>query len=134
MAKGKKTGGKDFEPGHTYSKGRPALPLDLKGVKPLTEDRYKRTYTRYLEMPYNELEARMQDRTLPSIEHLFAMAIKAAIDSGNLPSLRDGFDRTLGKVKEMIAHEFPKPTVIKKRDGEEVILGVTPPEALGEDE
>jgi len=134
MAKGKKTGGKNFELGNTYGQGRPILPLDLKGVKPLSEDVYKRMYTKYLEMPLSDLTARIEEKTLPALEHLFAASIKAAIDTGNLPGLRDGFDRTLGKVKDSLEVTMPKPLVIRRLNGDEIVLTAALPKEDGSDE
>lgn len=56
MAKGKKTGGKNFEKGNKHSLGRPKLPEELRGVALLSKDHLKRTIFKYLDMSPIQLQ------------------------------------------------------------------------------
>lgn len=65
------------------------------------------------------------------IESDHSTALDAALSRILLLAVRDGdqkrldffFDRLVGKVKEVKQIEMPKPAIIHKRDGEQILLG-----------
>jgi len=74
-------------------------------------------------MPLDELEYRLEERSLPALEHIMAAAIHQTKTDGNISNLRDPFDRTLGKVTENVSVEMVKPFIVTRRDGTEVVMG-----------
>jgi len=120
--------GKPFTKGNALGRGRPSIPLELKSVKNLTDDTYRKVFSRLVELPLDELEARIEDKKLPALEHILATAIHSAIVSGDIVKLNNPFDRVLGKVSDKVEVTMPKPTIIQRRDGTQVVLGAEMPE------
>ena len=99
MAKGEKTGGKDFQPGQSGNpKGRPRDPLDLHLVKSLNQGDFKLIIQRLLDMSPEELASHHGT----SLEMVIKSGILKAIETGDLTKLQSSFDRLFGKVTEKL--------------------------------
>lgn len=94
MAKGKKTGGRDFTPGHKLG-GRPKSNGDLKAIKKSLLDEVHKV-AEVLTMPLNEAYAALQNQENSLLHYIMGQAIKNNNDRVILAFL----DRTIGKPKE----------------------------------
>jgi hypothetical protein len=123
MAKGRKSGGKDFAPGCAPGPGRPPLPPELKAVRRLTKAEFETLINKYLWMDLSELEAATKSKALPAAEAYAVSIIASGIKSGNWSGFEWIAQRLLGKVQDKVEVTTPKPYVIEKLDGSQVVLG-----------
>lgn len=122
MAKGKKTGGKDFTKGDLRA-GRPRTSDEHKLLRKLTRAEMEATLNRYILLPIDKLQSVIEDRTLPVLDHWVCRILLMGIKEGDDKRLTFMFDRLIGKVKDNIEHTFIKPTIIERLDGSTVELG-----------
>lgn len=102
MARGMKTGGRDFKPGHPYAGGRPPLPPEVKEARKLTAAELIRELTRRLRNNKGELEALIDNPETPMLTVIVCRVIKQAGDNGNIPSIELVLNRILGKVPDKV--------------------------------
>lgn len=103
MARGFKTGGKDFEKGNKFGKlggGRPPTPDDVKEAKNLNRTKMIRILNKFLDWPLNDLVTFVQDKNNPVLEVLVARVLVEGIKKGDQTRLNFLLDRTVGKVVE----------------------------------
>lgn len=124
MAKGRKTGGRDFPPGVSGNPaGSPGLPQDLKNARKLNQVEMERIFNRFLYAGDNERQKTLQDPTAPGIDKLVAAIMGYAISEGDEKRLEFILCRVLGKVTEKLEVKVPEPFVIRRPGGEEVVVG-----------
>lgn len=100
MAKGKKTGGKDFQPGKSGNpNGRPALPADVKALRTLNQVGFVRLANKYGVMTVAELEDVIADPGARAIDLAMARQFKAAA-GGALGSFEFLLGRMIGKAPD----------------------------------
>lgn len=121
MAKGKKTGGKDFVKGHTVSK--PRLPAELKGLASLTKAEATKALSDALKLRRDELDLLLADPEAAMLDLCAAKIVKAAYDQGDAQRLNFMFDRLIGKVVDKVEHKSIEPFIIIRPSGEQVLLG-----------
>jgi len=98
MAKGKKTGGRNFKPGNRANpKGRPRIPADLKKARQINGQEFARTCNRFLFQTLQELERDLKGGRLNVLEHLIAFLLKKACSEGDPSRVAFIFDRVLGR-------------------------------------
>lgn len=111
MAKGKKTGGRDFKPGVvTNPKGRTPLPPEVRQARRNLGDFIKSgmgaSFQRFLSMSGEELEAwaKEQERhqTATVMELYVAQILSKAMESGDMSILDKLMDRFLGRPKQAV--------------------------------
>lgn len=122
MAKGKKTGGKDFVPGDPRA-GRPPMPAALRAGRRLNRTEFEELVNKYLWMSTTELELATEDKSLPAIEAYFANVVKVGTLTGDHSRMEFILQRLLGKVKDQLEVTTPKPYVIHRLDGTQTVLG-----------
>lgn len=122
MAKGKKTGGKDFVPGDERA-GRPKKPEELKKLERVTKTEVMAKLAQFLKMNIDELQVILEDKSLPVLDHWVGRVALMGIKNGDEKRLNFLFDRLIGKVTDKIEHTLPKPTIIVRPSGEQVLLG-----------
>jgi hypothetical protein len=129
MAKGKKTGGKDFVKGQIANpNGRPPMTGSDRAIRELSKIEISRLLTQVSNMTVKEMQERWSNPTTPAIEQLFLKAILDGLSKGDaVKSAEFILNRTIGKVKDEVDVNFtPTVTVIKKSDGTQVHLGAKP--------
>lgn len=106
MARGKKTGGRDFQPGQSGNPaGGPKTPEDLKEARKLTKLEFERIVNQYLfekEIDLQELRTRPGTRM---IDLLIASIMDKALVHGDDRRLTFLLDRLIGKVKDHVEVE-----------------------------
>jgi len=124
MAKGKKTGGgPHFAPGNPGGPGRPPLPPELKEARRLTKTEFERISNKYLWATTAELSDAMQDSACPAVERMLVSILFKAVEQGDHARAEWFATRLLGKVNDKVELTLPKPFVITRQNGEQVVLG-----------
>jgi hypothetical protein len=84
MAKGKKTGGKNFPPGVSGNPGgRPPLPDDVRIARDAARGEYDRIVARLISVPADQLEALAKNKKTPALERAVAKTLYVAGRSGD---------------------------------------------------
>jgi hypothetical protein len=123
MAKGTKTGGKDFKVGHAGGPGRPKLPDDLREIKKITPDFVHRLIAKFGRMDLEAIEKVVADKASTAFDVMIGMIIIKAVKDGDYKRLDFLFDRTVGKVLQQVQVETIEPMVIRgKESGKELML------------
>lgn len=125
MAKGRKTGGRDFQPGHLALKGggRPLIPDDLKNVKKVTTEQAERLITRLMEMNEVELKALCKDPATPAMHVIIGNIILKGMAGGDTQRMEFLFNRTIGRVLDKVEVSVAKPFVVTKPCGS-IVIGI----------
>lgn len=101
MAKGKKSGGKDFKKGESGNlNGRPGLPSDLKQIKALKPSFVRNVISKISRMTEGELKAHIKNPYTTVIDLTISKIFQKSVDSGDYMRLNFLLDRSIGKVKE----------------------------------
>lgn len=127
MAKGGKTGGRDFQPGNKLGKGRPPIPEDVREIRKISADTVKRLISRYVDMTAAELKVAAESDETPMLEKMIASVIAKALDAGDYTRIDFLLNRLIGKVTEKVEVKLPEPFIVRKRDGEEIVMGAKMP-------
>ena len=99
MAKGRKTGGRDWKSGTSGNKaGRPALPPELRAVKPISAARVRTIITNLMFMGREEMLKHIQAPTTSVLELLIASVMTHATTEGDEARLGFLLDRSIGKI------------------------------------
>jgi hypothetical protein len=124
MAKGKKTGGKDWQPGVSPNpSGRVPTPAPLKDARRLNKTEFELVVNKYLWCSLAELELVATDKTIPVMEAWIVAIMARGIKSGDWGGNEWIAQRIMGKVKDQLEVSTPKPFVIHNADGSRTILG-----------
>lgn len=124
--KGEKNGGgRDFVKGQSGNpNGRPKLPEDIKAASKLTRASLEAIINKYMGMDKDQLGDVVKAKGTPVIELMIASIIHKALVHGDQQRLDFMLNRLIGRVKEQVEISVPKPTIIERSDGTEVIMGV----------
>jgi hypothetical protein len=108
MAKGRKTGGRNWQKGETGNpKGAPKTPEDVKALRKLNGPEFDRVANKYLFLTKAEIVKIVNDPTTPSLELIVASVIHKAIIEGDAKRLEYLLMRVIGKVAQPIQHAGP---------------------------
>lgn len=128
MAKGKKTGGRDWKPGQTGNpNGGPGLPGDLREARKVNQTELERTINRLIWMTPTELAACLDTPSTPMFDRFVGNIIKLGEEAGDERRMEFILQRIIGKVQDRIEVKTPLPFVITRRNGDELICGAEPP-------
>ena len=124
MARGKKTGGRDFQVGEVANpSGRTPLPHALKEAKRFNKTTLEEIVNKYLWIPLDELIAASKDEKLVTVESWMVAIIAKGRTTGEWSGFEWIAQRLVGKVKEQIEHTQPVPFVVRHLDGSQTVLG-----------
>jgi hypothetical protein len=134
MAKGKKSGGRDFEKGTSGNPaGRTPVPEEVRKIRELTKAELTAIVHKYAGMTKAEITAATLNPDTPVGEMMVASIIARTIKDGDAYRWNQLMDRAVGKVKEKVEHSTPgdKPLVILTlpANGSEVAPPSPPPKA-----
>lgn len=129
IARGQKTGGRDFKPGQSGNpKGPPKLSPDVKAARKINRLEFERVATEMLNKTADEIKATAKDPQTRGLELIVSTILMKGIQNGDQFRLNFFLERLIGKVSDKVQHSFPKRTVIERHGGGEVILGAKPEE------
>lgn len=107
MAIGKKTGGRNFEPGQTGNpSGSSAIARELGNARKLNQIEVTEMLNRFAQMPVSEIVAHSKNQLNDGLSVLVSTIFIKAINTGDHARLGFILDRLIGKVKEVHEHTF----------------------------
>ncbi len=124
MARGKKTGGKDFTVGHSVRSGGPGpLPPEIKQIALKTKKEALALLGEMLQKPFDEIVEIFKDGSRSGFDHVLASII-VHTKKGSSRHLQEMFDRLYGKVPQAtdIKLTMPEPLYVEYADGTGVAL------------
>lgn len=103
MAKGRKSGGRDFKPGNNANPtGRPALPPEVRAFRKLTLAELQGYISQIKDMPVSELEDLARSKDIPALKAwIYSMAAQG-IRSGSERAFDSLMDRLVGRVADQL--------------------------------
>lgn len=118
MARGKKTGGKSFLPGHSIkSPGAPKIPELVKQAQYLNRQEFADLSNKYLNMDFRDLKEAASNPDLPVKEVMIASIMKWSIDFGDPGRYAFILDRLLGRLPNNgVVWHTTSPPPAQKRD------------------
>ena len=117
--------GKRFKPGQSGNPGgKVKIPDDIKEARKLTQLDLERVINSLLYLTKEALQAKIKDPQTPMIEMIAASIMAQAAVKGDHMRLDFILQRMIGKVKDQLEVSTPTPFILKKRDGEEIVMGV----------
>jgi hypothetical protein len=109
MAKGKKTGGRSFEPGNKANpKGGGAISASTRAIRKITLEHIQDVADVILDGNIDKLKALAADPNTSVLKVWIAKAAATGIQKGDLHSLDAILNRVLGKPKETVEHGITK--------------------------
>lgn len=109
MAKGIKTGGRNFNSGESGNPtGRPKLPKDVRAMLNLNQTEFVRNSNEILNMSIDDLDEVIADQNQTVFKALIARIVNEGIQSGDHKKLEFFLDRIIGKPKQHIEAEVNK--------------------------
>lgn len=106
-------------------KGRPPLAEDIREANKLTKATAVSLMNQFLYTDMNELEAILQDKTKPVLQHIICSVAMRAICDGDQKCADWFFDRLIGRVSEKIEHKGATPVLINYSNGDKTLLTST---------
>lgn len=129
MAKGKKTGGRNFEKGNTaasaHTSGPEKLPAWVRETKKLTAESFVTSLHALHDLRESDLTRIVNDPDVPVKNVIMASWLIGSIEDD--AQRQNLFNRLFGKVTDKVEVQLPKPVVITRPSGEQVVLGATLP-------
>lgn len=124
MPRNLKVGGKDWKPGESGNlNGRPKIPDEIKEARKLNRITFERISNKYIWMTEAEIKAARKDPGTPMVDQAVISLLLKGISAGCHLRLNFILDRLIGKIKDEVeVNVYPKPLIIKRMDGSEVIL------------
>ncbi len=108
MAKGKKTGGRNFQPGQSGNPNGPTpIPEDIKQARKLNQIEFERIANKFLFMNRKEIADHVNKPETPALELLVGSIVSKAVSTGDQVRLNFLLDRLIGKVAEKHQHAGP---------------------------
>lgn len=125
MTKGRKTGGKDFEPGNPGGPGQPTIPPELKAARRLNKVEFELIANKYVFATKAELEAAQTSPSTPAMEMLLVNIMLSGIFDGDQAKAEFFLNRLIGKVKDEVEVTVVKPFIITRLNGDQIEMGST---------
>lgn len=107
MAKGKKTGGRDFKPGNkaAVGHGRPRLTPEMKKVAKLTQSELEFIINSFLTMTREEIQKFAKDPKAPILHVIIASILARAATTSDHNKLEAMLIRLIGKMPDKSGEE-----------------------------
>lgn len=118
MAKGKKTGGKDFAPGVSGNpNGRPPVPADIRAARDLNRVEFDALTNTLLRLNTNELDELLDDKTTPALTIMIARIVRSAMWSSDPKRLIFLMNRMIGRPQ---LEQDPKDILVTRKGPEDL--------------
>lgn len=103
--------------------GRTPMTPEINSLKKLGKEKVKEIIDLAMNNRMTEIQNIIDDENTSALIYGLAKSIKIAADKGDFATLDKILDRTIGRPKETVELTMPKPTIIRRRNGEEILLG-----------
>lgn len=103
--------------------GRNPLPPELRGLRALKKEEVAIIIGKYTRLTMRKLKEALENPETPCLEKAIAKALQVAVHEGDITKINFILDRTIGKVTEKVEISTPKPYIIQRLDGTEIVLG-----------
>ncbi len=135
MSDEKKVIGRPFQPGQSGNpNGRPPVSADVLRIRKLTNNEIKEVGSLLLAGRESDLEEMVKNSETPILKKWMANVSLMGLKSGDEKRLNAILDRIVGKVKDVVQVELPRPTIIERLDGSTIELGATLERSEGDDD
>jgi len=111
-----------FKKGHKGGPGQPPQPEEIRKAAKMSKTLFQGIFHRFSLMTYPEFEKHMNKKDILLMEKIVGTIMQKSL-GGDTKAAALIWDRMMGKVKENIEIQLPKPMVINRRNGEQVVLG-----------
>jgi len=101
------------------------LPQEVRDLRRLTVDEIELMISTLLTATESEVESVIEDPTAPVIKKIICNVLGKTNETGNMSQFDLLLNRVIGKVKEKIEHNIVKPSILKRRDGTEIVFTVS---------
>ncbi len=101
MAKGKKTGGRNFKPGWQGGPGAPRVPPELKKSRKMHRIAYEELLNKYVNHTTEQINEALKSPTIPLFEKIIPKMLAHAFNEADPRRMAFILDRLIGAVKEM---------------------------------
>lgn len=119
--------GKRFQPGKSGNPGgKVKIPDDIKEARKLNQNELDRTVNRLIYLSRQELRGLIENPETPMFEIMVASIIAQGAQKGDQMRLEFILNRIIGKVQDKLEVSVPKPFIVTKTNGEQVVLGAKP--------
>lgn len=113
-----------WKPGQSGNPGgRPKLDADTRRLRELTKEQFKELGSILLAGTDEDLVRLEASPDRSALTGWMINVIRVASSKGDYQTLDSMLNRLVGKVKDELDINLPRPTIIIKRNGEQVILG-----------
>ncbi len=92
----------------------------------LTRDEVETIMAKFARHSREQLQAVVQNPKTPMLEIMVASVMAKAAKDGDYSRLDFLLNRSIGKVKDMLEVSQPKPFVVTRASGEQLVLGAEP--------
>jgi hypothetical protein len=122
MAKGTKTGGRDFKKGNKMG-GRKPHPPEVRKAAKLTKEQFLANLGEFSNLTVSELKELVKNDDLPAMQAWVANVFLMGIIEADHVRLNFVADRLFGKVTDKVEVKMPAPMVIERPSGAQFVLG-----------
>ena len=112
-----------FKKGNKLGKGQPKTPEEILAAAKLSRKSFQGLFHKFSLMDITEFRSFVEADKMNVMEKIISsIMIKAIEGEGKAAALI--WDRMMGRVKEEIEISMPKPVLIERPSGEQILLGV----------
>ncbi len=111
MAKGKKTGGRNFEKGHSRNKGIETLTSEDKAAREITRVVFRRIIEKYLDFNLSQLQDTLKDPKTTALDLIVVKIMAMSINSGDQHRMEFLLNHLLGKLPDKLDLSNPDGTL-----------------------
>lgn len=111
-----------FKKGHKGGPGQPPTPEEIRKAAKMSKKMFQSIFHKFSLMTYPEFLKHMSSKNILVMEKVIGSIMMKTFE-GDTKAAALIWDRMMGKVKENLEIQLPKPMVINRRNGEQVVLG-----------
>lgn len=103
--------------------GKVKLPEDIKQARKLNQVELERIINKYLYMDRDAVKEAISSPSTPMMELMVASIVAQAAQKGDHARLEFVLQRMIGKVKDQLEVSTPKPFIVERLNGDQILIG-----------
>ena len=111
-----------FKKGHKGGPGQPPTPNEVRKAAKMSQKMFQGVFHRFSLMTYPEFLDFISSPKINMMEKIIASIMTKSLE-GDTKAAALIWDRMMGRVKENVEISMPKPMVIERPNGEQLVLG-----------